>query len=73
MNETLDALLQLYERTVRHYVDHFALGPAAHRIFLLDVFPGAGRLLLQSKCDSFPFLIHVQNDDLDLLLDGDHL
>ena len=45
----------------------------ADGVLLLDVFPGAGRLLLQAQGDLFLLVVDVQDLHLDFLVDRDHL
>ena len=73
MNQSLNAVFQLHEGTVRHHIDHFATNLRADRVLGLDVVPRAGVLLLQAERDLFLVAIDVQDHHLEFLVDLDHL
>ena len=73
VDQALDALFELDEGAVAHDVDDLARDPGADRVLLLDVLPRAGRLLLQAERDLFAVLVDVQDHDLDLVVDLEHV
>ncbi len=72
MDQPLNAILQLDERSVAHHVHHRPPDRGTWRVFGGGFFPGAGCLLLQSQSDFFFLVIDVQHFDFDFLVDGDH-
>ena len=73
VHQALDPLLELHEGAVGHDVHDLAGDPGADRVFLLDVFPRAGRLLLEPERDLFAVLVDVQHHHLDLIVDLEHI
>ena len=73
VDQALDALLELDEGAVAHDVDDLAGDAGADRVLLLDVFPRAGGLLLEAQRDLFAVLVDVQDHDLDLVVDLEHV
>ncbi len=73
VDQALDPLLELDEGAVAHDVDDLARDPGADRVLLLDVFPRAGRLLLEAEGDLLAVLVDVQDHDLDLVVDLEHV
>src|SRR5262249_28927524 len=71
VDQALDPRRQLDEGAVAHDVDRLAGVPAADRVFLLDVGPGAGGLLLEAQGDLLLVLVHGDDEDLQLLVDVD--
>ena len=69
----LDAFFELDEGAVAHHVDHLADDPGADRVLVGHVFPRAGTLLLQSQCDLLALLVDVQDHDVDLVVDLEHV
>ncbi len=73
VDQAFDARFQLDECTVAHHVDNFALDDRTHWVLLDNVFPWVLLLLLQTQSDLLLFAIDLQNLDLDLLIDSNHL
>ena len=73
VDQALDALLELDEGAVAHDVDDLARDAGADRVLRLDVLPRAGRLLLEAERDLLAVLVDVQDHDLDLVVDLDHV
>src|SRR5262245_27202816 len=73
VDQSLDALFELDEGAVTHDVDNLANDPSLDRIFVGDVFPRAGALLLQTQSDLLAILVDVQDHDLDLVVDLEHV
>ena len=73
VHQPLDAGFELDEGAVGHDVDDFARVPAVDGVLLIDVCPGAGRLLLEAEGDFFLVLVHGDDVDLELLVDLDDL
>src|SRR4029079_14247343 len=73
VHQALDAFLELAERAVGHDVDDGRLVGRADGVLGLDVLPGAGVLLLEAQGDLFLVLVDLQDLDLDLLVDLEHL
>ena len=73
VHEPFDALLELDEGAVAHHVDDLAGDAGADRVLVGDVLPRAGALLLQAQRDLLAILVDVQDHDLDLVVDLDHV
>jgi hypothetical protein len=73
VHQALDPGLQLDERAVVGDRDDLPLHPGADRIPLGDLLPGIGLQLLQAQTDPLTLPVDVQDLDLDLLADRDHL
>ena len=73
VDQPLDARLELDEGAVAHHVDDLAGDPGADGVLLGDLFPGVGRQLLQAQGDLAPFLVDVEDHDLDLVVDPEPL
>ena len=73
VHETFDARLELDERPVTHHVHDFADDPRTDRVLLFDVFPRVLLELLQAQSDLFLLAVDLQDDDIDLLVDAEHL
>src|SRR5262249_6335108 len=71
VDEALDAGLELDEGAVAHDVDDLAGVPAAHGVLVLHVLPRAGGLVLEAQGDLLAVLVHVEDVDLELLVDLD--
>src|SRR6185437_11412682 len=73
VDEPFDALLELDEGSVAHHVDDLAGDAGADGVLVGDILPGAGALLLQAQRDLLAVLVDVQDHDLDLVVDLDHV
>ncbi len=73
VHQALDTRFQFDEGTVAHHVDDFALVNAADRVFLFDVVPRIGKHLLHAQGDLDFLAVDIQDLDVDLLIDGDHV
>ena len=73
VDQALDALLELDEGAVAHDVDDLARDAGADRVLVGDVLPRAGDLLLEAQGDLLLVLVDVEDHDLDLLVDLDHV
>src|SRR5262249_39656585 len=73
MHQPFDAFLELDEGAVAHDVDDLAHDAGADGVLVGDVLAGAGRLLFQAQGDLFAVLVDVQDHDLDLVVDLDHI
>ena len=71
--ETLDARLQLHERTVVGDADDLPLDARADRVLLGHVLPGILIELLEAQRDALPVPVDVEHLDLDLLPQLDHV
>ena len=73
VDEPFDPLFELDEGAVAHHVDDFAGDAGGDRVLLLDLLPRAGALLLQPERDLLAVLVDVEDHDLDLVVDLDHV
>ena len=74
VDQALDALLELDEGAVAHHVDDLALVRGCRPGTSSSTFShGLARLLLEAQGDLLAFLVDVEDHDLDLLVDLDHL
>src|SRR5208282_5304586 len=73
VDQALDTLLELDKGPVAHDVDHLADDAGAHRVLVGHILPGTGALLLEPQRDLFPVLVDVQDHDLDLVVDLEHV
>ncbi len=73
VDEAFDTLFEFHERAVRHDVDHFAHDFLVDRVFLVNREPRGLCLLLESERDPAPFLVELEDHDLDLLIDLQHI
>src|SRR5688500_9027885 len=73
VHQPLDAFLELHEGAVGHDVDDLALVDGSDGVLGLDVLPGAGVLLLEAQGDLFLVLVDLEDLDLDLRVDLEHL
>ena len=69
MNKTFDSLFDLDECTVIGERDDFAVDFRPDWIFVLNVFPWMRLKLFVSQRNSFLFLVEVQHDDVDGLIE----
>ena len=73
MNQTLDTGFDLDECAVVCDGDDFALDNVTDLEVSLEAFPRMGGELLETEGDAFLLLVEVQDDDLDLFIEGDNL
>ncbi len=73
MNEPFDAGLELHEGAVVGDVGDAALESRAHGIFRLDALPGIILQLLHAERDAVGLVIDLDDLDLHLLADVEHL
>jgi hypothetical protein len=73
MDQSLDARFQFDEGAVAHDVDDFAGVAATDGVFRLDVGPRTRHLVLETQRDLFLLLVHLENVDLELLVDVNDL
>ena len=73
VDEAFDAFLKLAERAVGHDVDDFGFVDGADGVFLLDIFPRAGVVLLEAEGDLFLFLVDREDFDFEFLIDLEHV
>ena len=73
MNQAFDPVFEFDEGPVGHHVDHFAIDSRIDGELGVDILPRAGSLLLESEGDFFFFAIDVEDHDLDLFFDFDHV
>src|SRR5689334_13525228 len=73
VHQALDPGLDLHEGPVVGDGHHLALHPGPDRVLGRDVLPGIGLELLHPQADAFALPVDVQNLDLDLLANRDHL
>ena len=71
--ESLDSRLQFDKRAVTHHVDHDATLTGLDGIFLGNVFPRIGLLLLEAERNFLFFSIDIEDLDFDFLVDRHHL
>ena len=71
VHQTLDPLFQLHEGAVVHHIDHFAVVLAANWVAILDIRPRTLGLLLQAQGDLLTLAVHIDDVDLDRLVDLD--
>src|SRR5437660_5292881 len=69
VDETFDTGLEFDECAIRHQIDDLAFDLRAHRIFLFDVVPGIGELLLKAETDALFLAVDVENHNVDVLAD----
>ncbi len=73
VNQSFDALLELYEGAVVGYADDPAFDPVADRVLLIDVLPRVPGELLQPERYPLALLVEVQHLHRNLVADRDHL
>ena len=73
VHQTLDAFLEFDERTVVRQAHHLALHARAHRVFLGNTDPRILGELLVAQRYPLTLGIVVENDDIDLIADLEHL
>ena len=73
VHQALDAVFELDERAVAHEVDDFARDAVADRVLLADVIPRRSTLLLDAQRDAFALAVDLENLNLDLVVELDHL
>jgi hypothetical protein len=73
VDEPLEAVLDLHEGAVGHHVDDLAGHARADRVLELHVVPRAREQLLEAEGDALALAVDLQDLDLDLLVDLDHL
>ena len=69
MHQALDPRLQFHKCAIRHQVDDFAFDLRTHRIFLVDVVPRIGQLLLQAQAHPLLLAVNIQHHDINILAD----
>jgi hypothetical protein len=73
VDQALDAVFELHERAVGHDVDDLARDARADRVALPRSPPTGWGLLLEAQGDLLFLAVDVEDLDLDLLVDLDHL
>ena len=73
MDQAFDALFELDEDAVIGDAHHAALDAGIDREFRLDIHPRVGADLLEAEGNAFFLLIELENHDLDLVANGEHL
>ena len=73
MQQAVDAFLDLDEGAVVGQVADLAGDDRAGRVLLGDQGPGVGLGLLHAQADFLLVLVDLQDDDVDLVADVDHL
>ncbi len=73
VDEAFDAFFELHERTIGHDVRDGALDAGADGVLLFSVLPRRSLFLLQTMSDLLFFLIDVEDDHFDFLIELDHV
>ncbi len=73
MYEAFDPVLKPYEDTVVHDIHNLAADSVADRVAMFDIFPRAGRLLLETQRYLLVVFVDTDNHALYLLIEVDHL
>ncbi len=73
VDESFDAFFELHESTIGHDVRDGALDAGGDGVLLFGMFPRRGLFLLKAEGNLFFFLVDVEDHDLDLLIEFDHV
>ena len=73
VDQALYARLDLDECAVVGHDDYLALDVVAHLEVRVERIPWVRCELLQAECDAFLLLVEVEDDDVDLLVERNHL
>src|SRR5205085_5948628 len=73
VNQTFDARLKLYERSVVRHRSDLALHALPLWEALRHRLPGVGKKLLEAQAYALAILVELQDLDLNVLADAEHL